>query len=211
MSTYKRIDGDYSIISINSSDNVIIDTNTVKIQGNLDVTGNLTYINVTELNVKDPFILLNSSNTGSYESNSGMLVHKTSSDYAGLRWNNTTGVWQVSSSTGNSGTTGTWSNIAIGNISNVPAPGSNTQVIFNNSGTLGANANLTFDFSTSKVLVQGHQAFGNIGTSPAITANAVSVYHNAQGVGGTGLYVKSATVQDELVSRAKAIVFALIL
>lgn len=210
MSTYKRIDGDYNIISINPSDNVIIDTHTVSIQGNLDVSGNLTYINVTELNVTDPFILLNASNTGSYYSNSGVLVHKTASDYAGIRWNNVSASWQVSSSTGDAGTTGSWQDIALGNIGNVPAPGSNTQVIFNSSGTLGANANLTFDYSTSKVTVQGHQAFGNIGTSPSITANAVSVYHNAQGGGGTGLYVKSATVEDELVSKAKAIVYGII-
>ena len=66
MATYKRIDGDYAITTLNSADNVTITTHTLEVVGNLDVSGNLTYINVTELNIQDPFILLNASNTGTY-------------------------------------------------------------------------------------------------------------------------------------------------
>jgi hypothetical protein len=61
-----------------------------------------------------------------------------------------------------------------------------------------------------KVTLQGHQVFGNIATAPAAVANSVAVYHNAKGSGGTGLYVKSPSVEDELVSKSKAIVFAII-
>jgi hypothetical protein len=44
MATFKRVDGDYTIVTINIDDNVIIDTNTVSITGNLDVSGNINGI-----------------------------------------------------------------------------------------------------------------------------------------------------------------------
>ena len=99
MTSYKRIDGDYYITTINPGDKVYIQTEEVDVAGNLTVSGNLTYINVTELNVTDPFILVNASNTGTYSSNSGLLTHKTSSDYAGLRYNNNSAQWEISTST----------------------------------------------------------------------------------------------------------------
>ena len=207
MATYKRIDGDYAITTLNSVDNVTITTHTVEIVGNLDVSGNLTYINVTELNIQDPFILLNASNTGSYASNSGVLTHTSVSTFAGIRYNATATQWEISSSTDTTGLTGTWSAIATGNAT---VAGSNTQVQFNDGGSFGGNANLTFDKAVSKLTVLGHMVLGNIGTTPIATANAAALYNKAVGSGGTGVYVKSSTVDDELVSKSAAIVFAII-
>ena len=207
MATYKRIDGDYAITTLNSVDNVTITTHTVEIVGNLDVSGNLTYINVTELNIQDPFILLNASNTGSYASNSGVLTHTSVSTFAGIRYNATATQWEISSSTDTTGLTGTWSAIATGNAT---VAGANTQVQFNDGGSFGGNANLTFDKAVSKLTVLGHMVLGNIGTTPIATANAAALYNKAVGSGGTGVYVKSSTVDDELVSKSAAIVFAII-
>jgi hypothetical protein len=207
MATYKRIDGDYAITTLNSVDNVTITTHTVEIVGNLDVSGNLTYINVTELNIQDPFILLNASNTGSYASNSGVLTHTSVSTFAGIRYNSTATQWEISSSTDTTGLAGTWSAIATGNAT---VAGSNTQVQFNDGGSFGGNANLTFDKAVSKLTVLGHMVLGNIGTTPIATANAAALYNKAVGSGGTGVYVKSSTVDDELVSKSAAIVFAII-
>jgi hypothetical protein len=207
MATYKRIDGDYAITTLNSADNVTITTHTLEVVGNLDVSGNLTYINVTELNIQDPFILLNASNTGSYASNSGVLTHTSVSTFAGIRYNATATQWEVSSSTDTTGLTGTWSAIATGNAT---VAGSNTQVQFNDGGSFGGNANLTFDKAVSKLTVLGHMVLGNIGTTPIATANAAALYNKAVGSGGTGVYVKSSTVDDELVSKSAAIVFAII-
>lgn len=210
MSAYKRIDGDYTIATINLEDNVIIETNTLKVFGNLDVEGNLTYINVSELEVKDPFIVLNTSNTGTYASNSGVLTHKTSSDFAGIRYNTNSGSWEISSSTSATGETGTWTGIATGNLSGAAA-GSNTQIQYNNNNNFGADANLSYDFAANKLTLNGYQAFGNIGSAPAIVANSAVLYNSVTGAGGTGMYVKSATVNDELCSRSAAIIFSLIL
>ena len=207
MATYKRIDGDYAITTLNSADNVTITTHTLEVVGNLDVSGNLTYINVTELNIQDPFILLNASNTGSYASNSGVLTHTSVSTFAGIRYNATATQWEISSSTDTTGLAGTWSAIATGNAT---VAGANTQVQFNDGGSFGGNANLTFDKAVSKLTVQGQMVLGNIGTTPSSTANAAALYNKAVGSGGTGVYVKSSTVDDELVSKSAAIVFAII-
>lgn len=206
MATFKRIDGTYEITTINDDDNVVINTHTVEVNGNLDVAGNLTYINVTELNIRDPFILLNSSNTGSYAANSGVLTHITASTFAGIRYSDDSGQWELSTNTGTTGETGTWTAIGTGGA----IAGSNTQIQFNDSGVFGASANLTFDKTTGQLTLQGYEVLGNIGTAPSSVANSVAVYHNAQGTGGTGLYVKSSTVDDELVSYNKAKLLALI-
>lgn len=206
MTTYKRVDGDYNIITINPQDYVTIDTHTLTVNGNLDVEGNLTYINVTELNVKDPFIVLNSSNTGVYPSNSGVLTHTTSSTYAGIRFDAISNQWELSTSTDATGLTGTWSPISSGGA----VGGANLDVQFNDGGLFGGNSNFTFDKTVSKVVLQGHLALGNIGTTPPATGNAVTLYNKAEGSGGTGVYVKSNTVDDELVSKSAAIVFSII-
>lgn len=209
MATYKRIDGDYNIVTLNSTDNVTIQTHTVKVRGNLDVVGNLTYIDVSELNVKDPFIMLNSSNTGAYAANSGVLTHVTSSTFAGIRYNSNTGDWEISTNTSTSGETGLWEPLATANTA-ATAAGTNTQVQFNQAGFFGASGNLTFDYAQNKLTLKGSEVLANIGNAPVATANSVTVYHNAVGGGGSGVYVKTTTVEDELVSRTKAIVFSLI-
>lgn len=208
MATHKRIDGDYFITSVNPEDYVVIDTNTVEIHGNLDVAGNLTYINVTELNVKDPFILLNSSNTASYPSNSGILTHKTSSTFAGIRYNNNSGEWELSVSTGTTGETGSWVAIATGNA--LPTPGgANTNIQFSDGSTFGGNANFSFDYATAQVLLDGTIVLG-YQPLPTASANTTTIFANIPGSGGTGLYIKDTSTEDELVSKTKAIVFSII-
>lgn len=208
MTTYKRIDGDYYIQTIDPPvQKVYIDTDTT-VTGNLTVQGNLTYINVDELNITDPFILLNASNTATYAANSGVLTHITSTTFAGIRYNDDSGQWELSVSTSSSGTTGTWTPIQTGNAG-TPG-GANTNIQFNDGGIFGGNNNLSFDYSSGKLTLQGHEVFGNIGTAPTAVANSVALYHNAEGSGGTGLYVKSPATEDELVSKSKAIVFSII-
>jgi hypothetical protein len=204
MATHKRVDGTYYIETLNNIDNVEITTHTVKVFGNLDVQGNITYIDTTELDITDPFITLAANNNGAY-SNIGILAQKTSgpNTYASLRWNTNSGTWQISSDNS------TFVDIASGNTSTTPG-GTDTDIQFNNVGAFGGNVNYKFDVANARVTLQGHQVFGNIATAPTAVANSVAVFHNAEGSGGTGLYVKSPSVEDELVSKSKAIVFAII-
>lgn len=209
MTHYKRVDGDFYIQTIDPpTQQVFIETNTT-ITGNLTVNGNLVYINVEELNVKDPFILLNASNTGSYASNSGVLTHETASVFAGIRYNATVGEWQLNNGTTDAtGLTGTWNPINSGGTGVPGAP--STAIQFNDSGAFAGNAALTFDVANAAVTLAGHQIFGNIVTAPAATANAVSVFHNAEGAGGTGLYALTSASNGELINKTKSIVFSLI-
>ena len=152
MNTKKRIDGDYYIETINATDMVHIASNT-EIDGNLTVNGNVTYINTEQLDVKDPFVMVNMSNTATYASNAGLLTHKTATTFAGIRYNTNDNKWELSTSTGSTGETGTWSE--IGTAVSGSVAGANTQVQFNNSGAFGASANMTFT-DTSQLNLTGN-------------------------------------------------------
>lgn len=220
MNTKKRIDGDYYIETINADDSVYINTSTVEVEGNLVVSGNITYINTEQLDVKDPFVMVNSSNTATYASNAGLLTHKTASTFAGIRYNTDDNKWEISTSTSATGETGTWNEIGTAEAGNVA--GSNTQIQFNNSGSFGASANLTFDTDTDTLAVTGIvDTTGNVAidgplqladqsTVPASVTNTTVLYGNVAGSGGTGVYFVDATTSDELVSKSKAIVFGII-
>jgi len=212
MNTKKRIDGDYTIETINGGDRVIINTTAVAVTGNLEVSGNLTYINTEQLDVKDPFILLNNSNTATYSANSGLITHKSASTYAGIRYNNNNTKWELSTSTDPTGDTGTWSEIGTASAGSVA--GSNTQVQFNNAGNFGASANFTFT-DTSQLNVTGNV---NISTGlqladsavPGAVTNTTVLHGGVAGSGGSGVYFVDGSTTDELVSKSKAIVFGII-
>jgi hypothetical protein len=216
MSTTKRIDGDYNIISIDPSDgdNVNITTHSVNITGNLSVQGNVTYIDVSELTVEDPFITVAANNSGTIGTaiyqQQGLVTQTSASTFAGLRFNNSTLTWEISPGVAGNGAPIT-AYQAIGTATAGSAAGPVTAIQFKDVGNVfGGNATFTFDVANSKVSLAGHQVFGNIGTAPTAVANSVAIYKNAEGSGGTGLYVKSPSVEDELVSKSKAIVFAII-
>jgi hypothetical protein len=213
MNTKKRIDGDYYIETINNGDRVIIETTAMAVTGNLEVSGNLTYINTEQLDVKDPFILLNDSNTATYSSNSGIITHKTATTYAGLRFNTTDSKWEISTSTDTAGTSGTWDEIGTAAAGSVA--GANTEVQFNDSGSFGASANFTFT-DTSQLNVTGNinitagLQLADSASAPGSVANTTVLYGNVAGSGGTGVYFVDGSTADELVSKSKAIVFGII-
>lgn len=214
MPTYKRIDGDYTITTINSSDNVFVDTHTLTVFGNLNVQGNLTYVDVEDLRVEDPFITVGANNTGTIGTalfpEQGLVTQTSSNTFAGIRFNNATLSWQISPGVAANGAPiSSYHDIGTANAA---LPGGSINDIQYKAGanTFGGNSAFTFDLSNTKVTLTGHQVFGNIVTAPASTANAVSLYHNAVGAAGTGLYVQVPPIQDELVSRTRAIAFGII-
>jgi len=198
MATYKNISSDWYI----SVDNGV---GTIYIDGNLDVSGNITY--VSEIAVNDAFIIVAANNTGTVNDMGLVATKIANSSYAGLRFDVTANAWQISSSvSANGAPIASYSNIATGNAT---VGGANTQIQFNDGGAFGATANLTFNKSTNRLTLTGHQALANVAT-PANVANAVVIFSNAVSAGGTGLYFTSAAAADELVSKSKAIVFSII-
>jgi len=214
MTTHKRTQGDYVITTIDPQDYTRINTHTVEINGNLNVRGNLTYIEVTELRVDDPFITVAANNSGSGAGaafpNQGVVAQTGTGTFAGLRFHNDTGEWQISSSVNATGDPIT-AYQPIG-VATAGLPGAPVDSLQFNAGldTFGGSANLLYHAANSEIALRGHVSLGSSIAPPGTTADAVNVYGGAEGAGGTGVYVRSATVNDELVSRSAAIVYSII-
>jgi len=199
MATVKNISGDY-VITVASG------TGNLTINADLDVVGNITSIYTTELKVADPFITVAADNNGAVQS-IGLVAQKSTTTFAGFRWNTLGNAWQISPDVdADGGPITPYSTISTGSFA-PSAPLNSVQ--YNSAGTFAGNAALTFDDTTSKLTLVGHQVFGNTAL-PANVANSVALYSNAVGSGGTGLYFTSADAADELVSKTKAIVFGII-
>jgi hypothetical protein len=203
MATYKNISDNW-YITVDSG------TGTIYVDGNLDVTGNITY--VSEIAVNDAFIIVAANNTPAANvTDSGLVATKPTNPqtFAGLRFDTTVNAWQISPSVTISGAPITpYSNIAASGA--VVAAGANTEIQFNNGGALGANANFAFDFANSRLTVQGTEVLGNIGSTPTAVANSVTIYNKAVGFGNTGLYVVGNTVNDEVIAATRARLYSII-
>jgi hypothetical protein len=203
MATVKTTSGDYTITVANG-------LGLLTINADLDVVGNITYIDSTELKVTDPFITVAANNNGAIQS-MGLVAQKTTTTFAGLRFNTVSGDWEISDSVdANGAPISAYVTIASGNISTSPGAPVNS-VQFNNAGTFGGNSKFTFDSANTKVGITGQLVLGNIATTPAATANSAALYNNTEGAGGTGVYVRSTTVDDELISKRKALAYSLVL
>ena len=208
MSTYKNTSGDYYV-------NVAAGTGTLFVSGNLNVQGNVTYIDVNELIVEDPFITVAGNNTGNLATaafqSQGLVAQTSNTTFAGIRFNNTANTWQISNNVDANGEPiSAYTDLASGGTG---VPGGNVRDIQINDGSGGftASNNFEFDIANNQVILNGHQVLGNIGTAPAAVANSVAIYNNAPGAGATGLYtVGTATAADEVISLTRARLYAII-
>lgn len=206
MATIKTTSSDYTINVGPYSSNSASYIGTMTVNGNLTVTGNVTTISTTDLKVNDPFITVAANNNGAVQQ-MGMVAQKTTTTFAGLRFNTITNEWEISSSVSANGSPiSSYSAIATTGTS---AGGPNSAVQFNSGGSFAGNASLTYTDSSSRLNVSGHISYANTAT-PGAVANAVALYSNAMGSGGTGLYFVNGSTADELVSKSKAIVFSII-
>jgi hypothetical protein len=193
MSTYKNTSGDLTLTGNNGAATLTVNYSNTVFNGSLTYTGNLTTV--------DDFIVVAANNTGTV-TDMGLLagINVGNGLYAGLRFDATLNVWQISSNVSGAGV-GTYANI-LTTASSANAAGSNTQIQFNQGGAFGASGNLTFDYGNNKLTMLGYQVFGNTAT-PANVANAVALYSNVTGSGGTGLYFTSARPTTSWSAKAK--------
>ena len=200
MATYKNISSDW-YISVDSG------VGTIYVDGNLDVAGNITY--VSEIAVNDAFIIVAANNTGTVTSMGLVATRVANTSYAGLRYNSTANAWQISTSvSANGAPVAAYANIATGTAT---VAGANTQVQFNDSGAFGATANLTFDKSINQLTITaGSQRLGNIGTAPAAVANSAVLYNLAPDLGASGVYARTTSTEDELITAVRARLFSII-
>ena len=202
MASVKNVNTDYTLNCGTPAGN-----GTFTVNAQTVFTGNVTY-NVPATTVS-PFITVAANNTGAI-TDMGLLAQKGATTFAGLRFDVAANAWQISSAVYSNGSPiASYANIVTGATS--PAAGSNTQVQFNNGGVLGANAGLTYNYATSQLTLSGTEALVNYGnTPPVLVANTTLLYSNPIGSGGSGLYFVSTGASDELVSKAKAIVYGII-
>ena len=200
MATVKNTSDDYTIT-------VADGLGLLTINADLDVVGNITYIDSSELRVTDPFITVAYDNNGAIQS-MGLVPQKSTTTYAGLRFNTVSGDWEISPAVAADGAAITpYSTISTGGAS--PGLPFNS-VQFNGAGTFTGNSAFTFDAGNAKVNITGQLVLANIVSTPATTPNVAALYNKQVGSGGTGVYVISPAVNDELVSKTKAIVFGII-
>jgi len=200
MATYKNISSDW-YISVDSG------VGTIYVDGNLDVAGNITF--VSELAVNDAFIIVAANNTGTVTSMGLVATRVANTSFAGLRYDSTANAWQISTSvSANGAPIAAYANIATGAVT---VAGANTQVQFNDGGTFGATANLTFDKSINQLTITaGSQRLGNIGSAPAAVANSAVLYNLAPDLGASGVYARTSSTQDELITAVRARLFSII-
>jgi hypothetical protein len=197
MASYKNVNTDYTLTCNDGNGIFTINAQTV-------FNGNVTY--TVPATTVDPFLTVAANNTGAI-TDGGLLMQTGPTTFAGFRYDTIVSAWQTSSNVYANGFPIT----AYANLTGVP-DGANTQIQFNNNNTFGASANFTFNQATSQLRLTGTQIFDKINSAPANVANAVVVYSNTVGAGGTGLYAQSADAggADELVANYKAIVYGII-
>jgi hypothetical protein len=201
MLSTKRFDGSLTITTVGNTSILTLHAPVVVIEGDLDVrgtavTGSLVNLETTNTVIQDNIITLNGGAFGTPLNSltSGIEVNRGNRPKVGIRWNESLARWEYTDDDVN------WYEFLKGpylkRVVDDPAP----QL----GGDLDTNGH-----SIMFTILTGTQI-------PVNDPNFISVYGAPFGGGGTGLKFvgystrTNAYVRDELVSRKKAIVYALI-
>ena len=229
MAEIKRVNDQYKI----TAPSIILD-------GNVQVTGSSTSVDVITSVISDTSIILNAGETGSGVSTLGstaqIVIDRGVLPSVALRWNDATDTWQITVDGS------TYLDIITGSGGLVAAAGSDTFVQYNNGGFIGAEANFAYDY-TNNLLYVGNVTIGNNaitsnttngnialnangtgtvnistataltfqGSAPGSTASLTKFYAATPGAASSGLYFVNTVDSDELVSKKKAIAYGLIM
>jgi hypothetical protein len=188
MSTYKRISGDYTIQSVNTTDRIFINSGNVYIEGNLWVSGNTQTVSSTNTSISNNILTLNAGATVPNPAGASIVVSRGTSGQsnAAITWNETVGAWQISEVVNGSYYT---ANIATSTgtqnfISNVAQ---------DTTPMLGGNLN-----------IGSYSIYSNVSGSQMYSTTA-------PGGGGTGITVTNSRYANvELMSKTKSIVYSII-
>lgn len=216
MSIIKNSGGPYVIHTINLTDPIILDSGNVIVNGNLFVRGNTTTISTTNTTLYDNIIELNSGLAGTGQGptlNAGIQVDRGTSANVSLIWNEGTKNWTVT----NNGTT--YYNI-------VATTTGNTRVVDDASPQLAANLNTAgyslVNNSSNNIYMDPTVALqldGNLqmkkyagGGTLTSVSNYVLMTASNSSTGGTGLFITTddGIVNQELITKARAVVYAII-
>lgn len=209
MAAVKKFNSNLIVQSTGISANITLDAETVYldavdayITGNLHVSGVYDTTTVTNTNIQDKDIALNVGETGwgvggnASPGTSGLIVDRGLQANVALRWNEITDVWELTTDGS------TYSNIQTTSTGL-------TAVVDDTSPELGGNlVNNGYFLKFDDATISPPNASG----TTIFTVGSSIFYADTIGSAGSGLYVEHpAVAAQELVTKAKAIVFAIIL
>lgn len=211
MSHTQRFSDNYKLESIGGAGTVEIEATSLTVTGNLIVAGTNTAVNSTNLDIADNTIVLNKGEThaGVTLGKAGIEIDRGTLTNTGLRYNDTSNKWELT----HDGST--WTYITTGDkINNVveditPQLGGaldvNGQTI-----TSASNGDIVVDPNGTGQLKINHAISLHNESDPSATADYNKLYAKTPSEGGSGVFFVNSTTSDELVSKTKAMVFALI-
>lgn len=232
MTTTVRIGEDYVIETFNpqvggaTGTSITLDSPIVTIKGDLVVVGSSSEIKSTTTVFNDAMITLNTvdelNSAQSAEAllnypnwYSGIEVYRGATDKPAVRWNEALLRWEFTDQFGTSFGIAAAPPLGEYYLKNVvedltPQLGGDLDV--NNRRIVSTlNQNVIIDpAGTGTLRVLSPMQLIEMGATPASVAGYNTVYAATPAGGGTGLYVTNATVNQELVSKSKAIVYAII-
>ena len=214
MSHTQRFSDNYKLESIGGAGTVEIEATTLTVTGNLVVAGTNTAVNSTALDIADKTIVLNKGETGAGVTSpvhSGIEIDRGTLTNTGLRYNDTSNKWELTEDgtawfdvlNSNSGLTDVVDDVTpqLGGPLDV-----NGQTI-----TSAGDGDIIIDPNGTGQLKINHEvSLQNQGSDPSATASYNKLYAKTPGNGGSGVFFVNSTSSDELVSKTKAMVFALI-
>ena len=157
MATYKRIDGDYVITTINSSDSVQLVTNEVDVTGNLTVLGRITAGNVSIGNITANYVTANYITGTLLTANQSYITTVGNLNNLNVLGNVTSSAVTSLTVTGSS-LVGPLTTNAQPNITSV---GTLTSLAVTGGANIGGNANIT----GNAYLAGSSTIIGNVGVS----------------------------------------------
>ena len=195
MAKQLRTSGDYTIktgTGASGSNQVVLDSKTTRVKGDLVVDGTRTELNTASLSVEDAIIILSRNNSGPADVDSGMMIERGAANNAAIYWNEGDDVFKaVTTTSDGTGTTIADTALAkiqvaeptagsdaatktyVDSVGGVSLSGStnNTITTVTGANALQGEANLTFDGTTLAVT-------GNITATTSIANDAVSIIDN---------------------------------
>ena len=218
MSLTKRIKGDYTIETVVYGDSIILapaeldpdNPGEVLVAGDLRVQGKTTTIEASDLVIVDNTIVLNSGEDGPgithIDGTAGIIIDRgPATTNAEIRYNESVNLWQVhDGTTWESIVTGTGGLAAVVNDLDPHLGGDLIVAGYAITSEPASNLDVVLDADGTGLVKVNHKLSLEHESTPA---QYNEIYADAVGSGGTGLYTG---VDEELVSKAKAIAFSLI-
>ena len=205
MAQNTRFNGTWNITGIDATSNVQVNSHSLIVNGNLKVLGTVSNIATTNTQLTDNTITLNQGESGYGVTAvySGIEIDRGTAQSVSLRWNEALSRWELTTDGS------TFVKISTGN-NGLPA------VVEDPTPQLGGNldvfARSIFSSNTQIIKHDTNVAIQNTTVAPSITSGYNTVYAQTPGGGGSGLFItNSTTQQQELVTKTKAIVYALIM